>query len=239
VKKTNKPAPVKLTLPAPGVYKLTKDIANTKRDRRQTRDWRHEETWKAGWLLVVEARPHGREEERHCAQLVRFGNQYGGFVLHSCEPDEDLHPDVPALLAALEPAPLTVETYFSGANGDPSENRALEIVQKLVDARVLSFADLRRAWHEVEQDDEREGERWRAKNEVREAARAEALPRFFCRATHGATHGAWTCTRVKGHDGKCHTNGIGDADGAREAAWAGVKAAEDEALAKHAATKEG
>ena len=215
-----------MKIPAPGVYRLVNDVANTKRDRRQTRDWRHNEVWSAGTLFVLEA-PRTNDQMPRLFPIEENG--YSGFVLDLTDKDGG-HPNLPELLAGLVPAPLTIRTLFSDSNGDPSPDRALEILQRLVDDRSIAFSDIRRAWATIREDDELKHEEWTAKNDIRTTARKQVRPLFFCLKVHPMKFGQWTCSRVKDHAGKCHSNGIGDKPDATKAAWAKVKAAEDAAI---------
>lgn len=198
----------KRSIPAPGVYVLTRDVENPARDKRRTSDWRHAPTFEKGTLFVV-SEHHDLPPSIHL--LNGYSSEY--LCLWKTLGDAVYEADwarTGALVPALEPAQVTVETLFSDSNGDPHPNRARAILQKLVDTGFVTLPEIRRAWRAVEHDEDREAEEHDQRVAEKRAAEAAASAKRNdlligkCRHRPGPNSES-VCRLPEKHDGIPHS----------------------------------
>jgi len=115
------------------VVMLTKPIANPEADRRATRDWTKAPEFEPGRYIVED---YWIGEGRGLLVITKESDQYR--ILHKIGPR---HPAWASFIDACEPAPETLTSVLAIENGD---NYGEEIVQRLLDEKVITLDDVRR-----------------------------------------------------------------------------------------------
>jgi hypothetical protein len=121
-----------VTLPLPvGVYVLTADVPNPKRDKRCTRDWRNDAVFKAGLKIRLTSRPIQRESGE--VALYRAEKFEGArYSLDLDVEDPRFQAMLPHLAPAADPIDLLDEQIRQLTGYDSFNAVAAEVLEALV-----------------------------------------------------------------------------------------------------------
>lgn len=124
----------------PGSYRLTRDVANPRPDKRVRRDWRKSVTWKAGTVFHVFTAHYGDAQvnEIHAGDWRSLS-----LMLREPQSEEDFRVAPQSLLEALEPI---VALDLTTALRENNYTDFLEIgVENLIARGVISVDQVIRA----------------------------------------------------------------------------------------------
>jgi hypothetical protein len=115
----------------PGVYALSKDVANPEKDRRVKRDWTRAVTWKKGSRYIVR-QDHGTNKGEVFYEVVEEGSRYAHHRV------TEFMPGFLPLVEGLEPVEESLDTILTGQH-----EMAYNILDALVKEGKISLANIK------------------------------------------------------------------------------------------------
>lgn len=118
----------------PGVYQLTKNVANPEKDKRVKRDWTKAPQWNQGDRFIVRF-DHGSVQAKMAEpfrEVIREGGTYSHHRI------TEFSPGFLPLIQAMEPTEETLDTIMTG-----QDYLAYRVLDQLVTEGKLSLVDVK------------------------------------------------------------------------------------------------